>query len=118
MRSDPFCSTLTRSEHGTITFLSQQFFAKGPRPRSISDMAMFQQLPTLQEFGGETVRRIILRSTKGYGWSIFRVNPVGDKEGVARARPALLVLCGCWGFWKLIAILLGSGRPTEKGNVS
>src|ERR1700680_19163 len=34
MRSDPFCSTLTRSEHGTITFLSQQFFAKGPRPRS------------------------------------------------------------------------------------
>jgi hypothetical protein len=28
MRSDPFCSTLTRSEHGTITFLSQQFFAK------------------------------------------------------------------------------------------
>jgi hypothetical protein len=28
MRSDPFCSTLTRSEHGTITFLLQQFFAK------------------------------------------------------------------------------------------
>jgi hypothetical protein len=33
----------------------------------VSDMAMFQQLPTLQEFGGETARRIILRSTKGYG---------------------------------------------------
>jgi hypothetical protein len=41
MRSDPFCSTLTCSEHGTITFLSQQFFAKGPRPRSVSDIANF-----------------------------------------------------------------------------
>ena len=40
MRSDPFCSTLTRSEHGTITFLSQQFFAKSPRPESVSDRVL------------------------------------------------------------------------------
>ncbi len=46
MRSDPFCSTLTRSEHGTITFLSQQ--SEVPRSRCEISSANFRK-PTSEE---------------------------------------------------------------------
>ena len=69
MRSDPFCSTLTRSEHGTITFSSQQFFAKGPPPRSVSEIVFERYAIVSQPDIADALGRLELHDGHGLGHS-------------------------------------------------
>jgi hypothetical protein len=67
MRSDPFCSTLTRSEHGTITFLSQQFFAKGPPSRSVREIVFERYAVVSQADIAEALGRLELHDGHSLG---------------------------------------------------